>query len=310
MHFSERIHDLYYKLPDFHRFGIIGKILDKVLFRITKGGLENSIQEYFKQTSSEYRLDNSEKSSPQVICSLTSFPARIDTVWIAIECLFRQTHKPDRIILWLSLVQFPDRKLPESIEIQIEKGLEVYFVEDDIKAHKKYFYALQRFPNDFIVTYDDDLYYDSNNLANLIDLKAKYPCYIVTNRAHKITLISKAKQPKPYKNWIHNFARNEASNKIFATGGYGTLYHKSLLPAETFETKDIKKLSYRADDVWLKCMEWLSNSKVATNTYYGKDPITIGSSQNEKLVSSNVLEGGNDTQLKNVMNHFRISQID
>ena len=49
-----------------------------------------------------------------------------------------------------------------------------------------------------------------------------------------------------------------------------------------------------------------NGTKVITNSSYNKDPLSIKNSQMEKLVSENVLAGGNDEQLKNVCAHYDI----
>ena len=43
---------------------------------------------------------NTEKRDEVVIVSLTSYPARISYVYLAIKSLMLQSYKPDRIILW------------------------------------------------------------------------------------------------------------------------------------------------------------------------------------------------------------------
>ena len=54
---------------------------------------------------------------PKLIVSLTSFPARINTVHQVIESLLNQTKKADKIILWLAPEQFPngEKDLPEKL---------------------------------------------------------------------------------------------------------------------------------------------------------------------------------------------------
>src|SRR5690554_1296956 len=63
---------------------------------------------YFKSTANDLRhsITNSRDEKKQIIVSLTSFPTRIDKVWLAIETILRQSHKPTQIILWLSKEQF------------------------------------------------------------------------------------------------------------------------------------------------------------------------------------------------------------
>ena len=75
-----------------------------------------------------------------------------------------------------------------------------------------------------------------------------------------------------------------------------------------FNNKDlIKQIAFHADDLWLKMMCFLNNKKVVTNNKYNKDPITVKSSQIEKLVTFNVLEGGNDEQLNSIVKYFNIN---
>lgn len=65
-------------------------------------------------------------------------------------------------------------------------------------------------------------------------------------------------------------------------------------------------MSFHADDVWLKMMAYLQGTKIITNKFYNKDFITVSKTQKEKLVSTNVIMGGNDEQLKNILDYYNI----
>ena len=56
-----------------------------------------------------------DKRSPQLIVSLTSFPARIDKIHLTINTLLRQNTKPDRVVLWLTESQFPNAPAPDRL---------------------------------------------------------------------------------------------------------------------------------------------------------------------------------------------------
>ena len=43
---------------------------------------------------------------------------------------------------------------------------------------------------------------------------------------------------------------------------------------------------------------------------YSRDFINVGKSQNFKLVQHNALEGGNDVQFQNLLNHYQLSAKD
>lgn len=299
------IYSLYFSLPDFSKIGVLGKILNRLIAMLVKRIFDRTIPNYFLKTSSNAGFGlNVNKRSKKYIVSLTSFPARIDDVWITIETILRQSFKPDEIILWLAESQFPDKKIPESLVKLKSRGLTIKFCKQDIRSHKKYLFALEQFPDDFIITLDDDLYYDRNLIKNLIEIKQLHPTCIATNRAHQINL--GVNTVLPYRKWRHNVTSDVPSHSIVQTGGFGTIYQNSDL-FKDFNDKDlILQLAFHADDLWLKMMCFLNDKKVVTNNKYNKDPITVKSSQIEKLVTINVLEGGNDEQLNNIIKYYNI----
>ena len=67
------------------------------------------------------------KRSPEVIVSLTSFPARINSVEKTIRTLLTQTLKPDRVILWLAEEQFHNKEndLPRQLLALKNFGLDI-----------------------------------------------------------------------------------------------------------------------------------------------------------------------------------------
>ena len=96
------------------------------------------IPKYYKKMQSK-RGYKETKNKPRIIISLTSFPKRIDIVWITIESILRQSQKPDEIILWLAEEQFQGiDSLPKSLLELMERGLTIRFC-DDLRSHKKYY---------------------------------------------------------------------------------------------------------------------------------------------------------------------------
>lgn len=61
-----------------------------------------------------------------VIVSLTSYPVRIDTIWLTVMILLHQTEKPKKIILWLAEEQFPNKELGDCDRIHIIEPLGSY----------------------------------------------------------------------------------------------------------------------------------------------------------------------------------------
>lgn len=302
-----QVYKIYYALPNFDFLGKFGKGINRALGILNKKILDRTVPKKMLSTQNHVGVGiNSEPRDELYIVSLTSFPGRIADVWISIECLLRQTFKPDKIILWLAIEQFPDKKIPDSLKELEFRGLEVKFCEEDLRAHKKYYYALKNYPDANIITVDDDLYYDNFLLENIYLLHKKYPNNIVTNRAHKMRFDSN-KQIEAYRKWSHNVSSKDASHLLLATGGGGTLYPPNSLHVEVLNKEVFKKVCFLADDIWLKCMALMNGTKVVTNSKYNKDPLSIRNSQMEKLVSENVLSGGNDKQLRDVCAYYNIN---
>jgi hypothetical protein len=300
------LYQFYFKIPQFRNLGFFGKAIHKVNAMLLKRIFDLILPGYYLRTMDKAGSGlTKEKRTIPIIVSVTSFPARIEDVWISLESLFRQTVKPDSIILWLAESQFPDKKVPESLTKLQSRGLTIRFCED-LRSHKKYYFAMKEFPNACIMTFDDDLYYDKNVIKRVVELYEKHPDCICTNRAHEIKI--KDGKVQPYSKWNHN-AKNILfpSKALLQTGGAGTLYPPKSLSDSTFDKNLIQTLCLHADDVWLKLMATLNDKKVITHSFYNKDFLTVKSSQLEKLVTKNVFDGGNDKQFQDVCHHFSIT---
>jgi hypothetical protein len=287
----------------------MSKIVNRVSARLFKRYLDRTVPKSFKKKHfKDIGINTTEKREKKYIVSLTSFPARIDDAWICVETILRQSFKPDAIILWLSQDQFKEVTLPQSLTNLVERGLTIRFVSGDIRSHKKYKYALEEFPYDYVITFDDDLYYNEHLLENLVNLKKEFPNCVPTNRAHK--LIFEDKSILPYRKWFHNAYDKQPSHNLVQTGGYGALYTSEDMYKDFNNENIFLKLAPHADDLWLKIMVLIQGKKVVTNSKYNKDPLVIKGSQFNKLVNENVLNGGNDTQLKNLMEHYNLTEND
>lgn len=298
------LYKVYFTLPRFEILGKPGKAINRILNFTLKRVLDLLVPPYYNRTIDKRPWGlNMDKREEKFIVSLTSFPARINSVWITIETLMRQTFKPDMIILWLAESQFPDRILPDSISRLESKGLTVRFCED-LRSHKKYYYSLINYPNTNVITFDDDLYFDRHAVENLVELHRRFPGSVATNRAHKITF--SGTMVNPYRKWKHNVTDTNPSHLLVATGGAGTLYPKNSMPEETFDKELFMRICFSADDIWLKVMELKNKTKVVTNRRYNKSYVAVRSTQNGKLATGNVMDGGNDVQLVNTLNHFNI----
>ncbi|MFV0248997.1 MAG: hypothetical protein ACK5H1_08575 [Tenacibaculum sp.] len=271
----------------------LSNILLPIYFKYSKSNKKNKKRVYLENT--------------KVIVSITTFPQRISKIWLVIECVLRQTVLPDMIILWLSKEQFPNcfDDLPQRVLNYYVKGLlHIEFVEDDIRSHKKYYYALKEYPEDMIITLDDDLYYSSNTIKDLLLLNKNYPNALCCLRGFKV-LRSKG-AILPYVKWQKLTNEYGPAFDIFHTSGGGTLYKKSMFSNEVFNKEVFKKMSFYADDVWLNMMLQLNKTPTVKSEFYSHLIPIINNSV--KLSRQNVTQGGNDKQIKALIDHYKIRE--
>jgi hypothetical protein len=302
------LYQIYFLLPNFSFLGKVGKGINYIMAKCLKLFFDYYMPRYLQHTATEAGMGintNSNSGEEKYIVSLTSFPARINDIWLCIETILRQNYKPDMIILWLAEEQFPERILPRNLLKLQERGLIIKYC-DDLKSHKKYYYTLQEYPNANIITLDDDSYYPENVIENLIKLHEESANSICANRAHKITYTSTG-EIKSYRKWLHNYKKIlKPSHILVPTGVGGVLYPANSLDPRILNKEVLKNICFQADDLWLKVHAYLNGSMVVTSKKYNKDLIAVSKTQNEKLLSKNSYGGGNDEQLKNILDYYNI----
>lgn len=255
------------------------------------------------------KLINNKKHSPEIIVSLTTFPQRIETVWITIETIFNQTFQPDRIILWLAYEQFPNRLkgLPKKLLDQQKRGLEIKFCED-YKSHKKYYFSMKENPESIIITIDDDVFYPKDTIQNLMTLHYKYPTSVICNSAEEISddfYTIPSLWHSPHFNHINNLY-----GKCRILGISGILYPPHSLHELTFDVELRKKLCPWADDLWLTIMALINGSNVIRYEFRS-NPLDIKGTQSMNLsrgkdMGYDVTQGlSNDEQWINLTSYFK-----
>lgn len=233
----------------------------------------------------------STKRSPQVIVSLTSHPPRIGTVAVAVNTLLRQTVKPDRLILWLAESQFPkkEEELPEDLLKLKELGLEIRWCED-LLSYKKIVPALREFPEDIIVTADDDLYYEEDWLESLYSAYLKEPKNIYVRRAVKMKVVDGN---------IAAYGRDVQLNKDFSApsfanqlmSGSGCLFPPHSLHEDIFDVNKFLMLIPTHDDIYLWFMAILKGTKIGVVRGYEEEMIPIDNTETSSLCKINNHKG-------------------
>ncbi len=279
----------------------ISKRLEWYLYRYLKSAL---VIYYGHLSNKKIGIDE----NSNVVVSLTSFPARIHLVELAIKSILNQTYKPLKVILWLGKEKFPkkEEELPESLLNLTKKGLEIEFCED-LKPHTKYFYAFKKYPNNLIVTVDDDIFYPNKMLEKLSELYKKYPNCVIANRVREIKVTNG--QFEVYRNWkINGIGHSNPSKKLLATGVGGVMYLPNMFKSCLLNVENLRRLAYITDDIWLKANGMNSQISVVFTNYFMKSFMEIPKSQKENLHALNVFEGNNDLQIKATFEYFGINE--
>ena len=242
------------------------------------------------------------KREPRLIVSLTSYPRRINVVPQVINSLLRQSLKPDMVILWLAENEFPERErnLPKTLLRYVKFGLTIKWCHN-IRSYKKIIPALYCFPNDVIVTADDDSIYPEYWLERLYSSYLRFPNEVHCHHAFRIKL------DEYYKILGRENCTGSGPLKFneHAVGIGGILYPPHLLPKESLNESTFMSIAPTDDDMWLWAMERIENVQVRLVEGFTKDIVCIDEVQSDGLVSINSAgEGGR--QFANLLNKFPI----
>lgn len=238
---------------------------------------------------------------PKIVISLTTIPSRIQTVHLVIESLLRQTVQADKILLYIAQEQINKKNISKELLglKSINPKFDIIFCED-LKPHKKYFYAIQEYPDSIVITVDDDIIYNNRLVEKLISSYVKFPYAVSCMRGHTIKIYDE-ETLAPYKKWQkEKKIVGIPSLLVLATGVGGVLYPPNCMSKLVFDIGKIRNVALFTDDLWLKWMQLKINTKCVLikheeNLHY------IDGSQNEALWLQNVNENKNDIAVKNIL---------
>ena len=191
-----------------------------------------------------------------LVVSLTSFPVRIGKLHRVIRGLLAQSLQPRKIVLYLSLEEFPDRALPKRAHGADERSLRNCFVEGNLRPYKKLLYAFTDFPQATIVTVDDDNLYPSDCLARLWQASVANPRTVICVRGRCMQI--QAGEISHYMDWAVTRS-SKPSFMIFPVGGWGILYPPGSLNPMIDRQELFTELAPLNDDVWFKAMSLLQD---------------------------------------------------
>lgn len=232
--------------------------------------------------------------TPAVIVSLTSYPPRFPTLHLTLKSLLMQSYGNKKVILWIAEKDLP--ALPDSVTALRAHGLEINGCAD-IRSYKKLIPTLQKYGPVAVTTADDDIYYWSTWLQELVTLSQQGGGReIVCHRKHRMAHGADG-LPLPYSQWQFEAPNTDAGIHNFPTGIGGVLYPAGIFTNQVLDQEAFMRLCPQGDDIWFY---WMGRSNGATfrSVAQQRHLHTWRGSQASALWLTNVGEDRNDTQIR------------
>lgn len=235
--------------------------------------------------------------------SLTSHPGRFATLGTTLKCLLMQSWTPAGVILWIAHEELA--ALPPDVRELERFGLQIRPCQN-LRSYKKIIPALAQQPDAFWVTADDDCYYGPRWLERLVRAWKPYAREVICHRAHRLRMDDRG-SPLPYAKWDLELRSASVHPLNFMTGVGGVLYPPGSLPPETLDETLFRRLCAGCDDIWLW---WMLRRRGYWVRKVGGpwNPIHWPGTQTTSLYEANVVDGGNDLAVRNMIEHFGLPE--
>lgn len=207
---------------------------------------------------------NTEPRDVKITLSLTSYPGRIKSVHRVITTLLNQTIRPDRVILWLGDEKFPRREedLPRRLLDLKQFGLTIGWCHDQ-RSYTKLLPSLRAFPDDIIITFDDDTLYPPHLVELLYASYLEFPKAVHSQIALEVEGKSNGEFVS-YNKWKHCIQRGRMGYDILLLGYGGVLYPPHVLGDKVDDERTFMEIAATTDDLWFWAMAVLSGVPIRT----------------------------------------------
>ncbi|MDR2408778.1 MAG: glycosyltransferase family 2 protein [Bacteroidales bacterium] len=256
-----------------------------------------------------------EKILENTILSLTSYPARINTVYMTIQSLLDQTATGEKIVLWLSQEDFYEKEnaLPKELLELTARGLTIEWC-DNLKPYKKLIPALRKYPDKIIITFDDDIIYNKATVEYLYDCHIKHPHDVIAHRISRMFFNEENELdlfPRPMYydensvtlNYCGSLKELSFFNKL--TGCGGVLYPPRCLHSDVLDKDKCMSLAPTNDDIWFWLQGVRNKTKVRVPERHFPEFQEIPGTQDVALNNINNLATDRfSQQLKNIMTAY------
>lgn len=267
----------------------------------------NLIKHLHISSSNRGVSDNNVFEDSQLIVSLTTYGKRLHEVYLTIESIMQQTIKPNKILLWLA-EDMKDVDIPIHLKRQQERGLELKYCKD-IRSYKKLIPTMKEYPNDVIITVDDDVIYNTDTIELLVNAYRKHPNCVIANWALEMKM-NESKTFAPYRGWTS--VTDEGESKLYLPiGCAGILYPPHSLAKEVTDEDTFMTICKYGDDLWFKAMAlrngylcYVTPQGIHEHQYYD-NPLW----QDKGLTQVNINQDLNDSQIQCVFETYQLYDL-
>lgn len=252
------------------------------------------------------------KDDSNVVVSLTSYGKRVESsVAYAIYSILCQKQMPNRVVLNLDKIKWNNSNIPDLLRELQRVGVEINYV-DDVGPHTKLIPSLKQYPDDIVITVDDDVYYDDTMVSEL------YAAYEMSDHKSVICregkcILKKEGKYLPYSQQPPICEAKEDVVTMMPFGVGGVLYPPHVFSDEVFNEVVFRDKCRFADDVWFGVMEIRDNINVyyiPNNSWTGNGDVDYAEEYDEENSSAlhfrNDIHGQNDIQFRALIDYYKL----
>ena len=210
-----------------------------------------------------------------------------------------------RYLLWLHEELQP--KVPDSVKNLLCDWVELHY-SPLTEPHKKLTGSMRLYPEEILLTCDDDMIYDKQWLQLFWDEHQQRPESILAARTVYIQY-DESEQPLPFTAWRKKPSGALNPKAHLPIGLWGTLYPPGSLHDDYDQAELFRSLAPLADDLWFKAMALRQGTLSLPTFNKPGEPIPIRGTQKIALKNINVKQGGNTRQWKALSDHFDLPEL-
>jgi hypothetical protein len=260
---------------------------------VGQGGCRSSIVDFEKPVEGLKYYHN---IKPAII-SFASFGRRLEESAYRAACTLLDQTVEAKVILWANTPVSANSRLHHLA------GLEIRQAPQDIRSYSKLIWSLQEFPDNIIITADDDMYYPRNWLEQLLEQHQVYSDRVIAHSARHVKF--KDYEITPYLEWDKSTGNAPA---IHPLGCGGILYPPACLHRDVLNSELFMNLCPTADDIWFWAMAVLNGTQfyLVPEGYNYKKWMHIAPNQRagDTCLWDVNQSGGNDQQLAMMVRHY------